>query len=125
MASMGAKDALCKIAHLSIGLEDTLAYCDEASFSAGLRKTVAFQPRVIKQNRGSSGEGIWIVKLKKGNYCRGHTEMTSKQFFGIMAPLSPSPCLHSGQIHSTKSTQPPLLRLHLGNPLPPLSVDII
>eukprot|EP00401_Gymnodinium_catenatum_P047013 CAMPEP_0117510476 /NCGR_PEP_ID=MMETSP0784-20121206/28010_1 /TAXON_ID=39447 /ORGANISM="" /LENGTH=60 /DNA_ID=CAMNT_0005306115 /DNA_START=13 /DNA_END=191 /DNA_ORIENTATION=- len=30
---------------------------------------MAFQPRVIKQNRGSSGEGIWIVKLKAGNYC--------------------------------------------------------
>ena len=30
---------------------------------------MAFQPRVIKQNRGSSGEGIWIIKLKEGNYC--------------------------------------------------------
>ena len=30
---------------------------------------MAFQPRVIKQNRGSSGEGIWIIKLKSGNYC--------------------------------------------------------
>merc|ERR1719442_70141 len=28
-----------------------------------------FQPRVIKQNRGSSGEGIWIIKLKSGDYC--------------------------------------------------------
>ena len=24
---------------------------------------------MIKQNRGSSGEGIWIIKLKAGNYC--------------------------------------------------------
>jgi len=24
---------------------------------------------VIKQNRGSAGEGIWIIKLKAGNYC--------------------------------------------------------
>merc|ERR1711972_485167 len=23
----------------------------------------------IKQNRGSSGEGIWIINLKKGDYC--------------------------------------------------------
>merc|ERR1719440_2403464 len=30
---------------------------------------MAFQPRVIKQNRGSAGEGIWIIKLKAGNYC--------------------------------------------------------
>merc|ERR1712054_581359 len=69
MEKMGAKDALCKIASLHIGLEDTLAYYDEESFAAGFRKTMAFQPRVIKQNRGSSGEGIWIIKLKAGNYC--------------------------------------------------------
>ena len=24
---------------------------------------------MIKQNRGSCGEGIWIIKLKEGNYC--------------------------------------------------------
>eukprot|EP00424_Heterocapsa_rotundata_P000095 CAMPEP_0168643372 /NCGR_PEP_ID=MMETSP0503-20121227/7599_1 /TAXON_ID=89963 /ORGANISM="Heterocapsa rotundata, Strain SCCAP K-0483" /LENGTH=52 /DNA_ID=CAMNT_0008686693 /DNA_START=1 /DNA_END=155 /DNA_ORIENTATION=+ len=52
MEKMGAKDALCKIAHLNIGLEDTLAYYDVDSFSAGFKKTMAFQPRVIKQNRG-------------------------------------------------------------------------
>jgi len=74
MEKMGAKDALCKIADLHIGLEDTLAYYDEASFAAGFRKTMAFQPRVIKQNRGSSGEGIWIIKLKEGNYCSSFGE---------------------------------------------------
>merc|ERR1740127_9778 len=30
---------------------------------------MAFQPRVVKQNRGSAGEGIWIIKLKEANYC--------------------------------------------------------
>merc|ERR1719453_3040131 len=69
MEKMGAKDALCKIADLNIGLEDTLAYYDPDEFAAGFKKTMAFQPRVIKQNRGSSGEGIWIIKLKEGNYC--------------------------------------------------------
>merc|ERR1719370_1036635 len=71
---MGAKDALYKIASMTIGLEDTLAYYDEAAFSAGFKKTMAFQPRVIKQNRGSSGEGIWIIKLKAGNYCSSFGE---------------------------------------------------
>ena len=41
-----------------------------------MRKTCAFQPRVIKQNRGSAGEGIWLVwalakdgkKVKKADY---------------------------------------------------------
>merc|ERR1719394_1420976 len=74
MEFMGAKDALCKIATLNIGLEDTLAYYDDAAFKAGFKKTMAFQPRVIKQNRGSSGEGIWIIKLKSGNYCKTYGE---------------------------------------------------
>merc|ERR1719473_1949910 len=69
MEFMGAKDALTKIATLNIGLEDTLSYYTEESFIAGFKKTMAFQPRVIKQNRGSAGEGIWIISLKAGNYC--------------------------------------------------------
>merc|ERR1711904_418132 len=32
---------------------------DGGEFAAGFKKTVKFQPRVIKQNRGSAGEGIW------------------------------------------------------------------
>merc|ERR1719216_477717 len=69
MTKMGAKDALCKIANLEIGLPDTLAYYTPEEFAAGFKKTMAFQPRVVKQNRGSSGEGIWIIHLKNGNYC--------------------------------------------------------
>merc|ERR1719380_406741 len=51
MEFMGAKDALCKIANMTIGLEDTLAYYDAKAFTEGFKKTMAFQPRVIKQNR--------------------------------------------------------------------------
>eukprot|EP00933_Yihiella_yeosuensis_P013337 TRINITY_DN12400_c0_g1_i9.p1 TRINITY_DN12400_c0_g1~~TRINITY_DN12400_c0_g1_i9.p1 ORF type:complete len:730 (-),score=214.24 TRINITY_DN12400_c0_g1_i9:297-2429(-) len=69
MEFMGAKDALCKVANLNIGLEDTLAYYTPEDFATGFKKTMAFQPRVLKQNRGSSGEGIWIIKLKANNYC--------------------------------------------------------
>ena len=71
---MGAKDSLTKIANLTIGLEDNLAYYTEAAFIDGFKRTMAFQPRVIKQNRGSSGEGIWIVKLKSANYCSSFGE---------------------------------------------------
>merc|ERR1719414_2341128 len=56
---MGAKDALCKIADLPYGLPDTLPYYTATEFEEGFKRTVAFQPRVVKQNRGSSGEGIW------------------------------------------------------------------
>eukprot|EP00933_Yihiella_yeosuensis_P028799 TRINITY_DN22610_c2_g1_i1.p1 TRINITY_DN22610_c2_g1~~TRINITY_DN22610_c2_g1_i1.p1 ORF type:complete len:698 (-),score=120.28 TRINITY_DN22610_c2_g1_i1:276-2279(-) len=74
MEFMGAKDALCKVANLNIGLEDTLAYYSPRDFEIGFKKTMAFQPRVLKQNRGSSGEGIWIIKLKAGNYCSRYGE---------------------------------------------------
>merc|ERR1719253_1497776 len=65
---MGAKDALCKIANLNCGLPDTFAYYTEQDFVDGFKKTMAYQPRVVKQNRGSSGEGIWIIKLKDVEY---------------------------------------------------------
>jgi hypothetical protein len=74
MEFMGAKDALCKVASMNIGLEDTLSFYDPDEFAAGFKKTMAFQPRVIKQNRGSSGEGIWIIKLKAANYCATYGE---------------------------------------------------
>jgi hypothetical protein len=33
---------------------------------------------VIKQNRGSAGEGIWIIKLKSGEYCKEYGERLCK-----------------------------------------------
>ena len=50
---------------LNTGLEDTLANY-RLEFAAGFKKTVTFQPRVIKQSRGSSGEGIWIINMNYG-----------------------------------------------------------
>ena len=67
MEKMGAKDALCKVAHMNISLKDTLAYYSPVEFSLGFKKTMAFQPRVISR---SFGEGIWIIKLKDGSYCK-------------------------------------------------------
>jgi len=69
MAKMGAKDALCNIREMDFGLTDTLGYYCAEDMEAGFRKTIAFQPRVVKQNRGSAGEGIWIIKLKDREYC--------------------------------------------------------
>merc|ERR1712232_121609 len=74
MEKMGAKDALTNVANMNIGLPDTLSYYDDEAFKTGFKKTMAFQPRVIKQNRGSSGEGIWIIKLKSGDYCKEYGE---------------------------------------------------
>lgn len=69
---MGAKDALCKIKHLKCGMEDTEVFYDAVSFANGFLKNIAYRPRVIKQNSGSQGEGIWICKLKSGNYCKNY-----------------------------------------------------
>merc|ERR1719375_1728104 len=60
---MGAKDALCKIAKMKCGLPDTLAYYTKEELEKGFKETCAYQPRVIKQNRGSAGEGIWLCWL--------------------------------------------------------------
>jgi hypothetical protein len=60
---MGAKDALVNIGKLNCGLMDTYAYYTNDEFISGFKKTCAFQPRVIKQNRGSAGEGIWLCWL--------------------------------------------------------------
>ena len=67
-----------KIKNLKCGLEDTEVYYDEKSFQQGFLKSIAFQPRVVKQNRGSQGEGVWIVKLKNEDaYCDTYGECTA------------------------------------------------
>ena len=53
MAIMG-----CKVAMLHIGSEDMLAYYTANAFVTGFRKSLAFQLRGIKQNRGPSCEGM-------------------------------------------------------------------
>ena len=60
---MGAKDALVHIGHLGCGLKDTLAFYSPKELEDGFKATCAYQPRVIKQNRGSAGEGIWLCWL--------------------------------------------------------------
>merc|ERR1719230_996496 len=67
---MGAKDALVQIKDLSCGLIDTAAYYTPEELEKGFKTSCAFQPRVIKQNRGSAGEGIWLCWLQNKPYCK-------------------------------------------------------
>jgi len=67
---MGAKDALVMIKDMSCGLVDTAAYYTPQELEIGFKKACAFQPRVIKQNRGSAGEGIWLCWLQGKDYCK-------------------------------------------------------
>ena len=46
--------------------------CVTVEFVAGFM--LAFQLSGIKQNRGSSGEGVWIIKRKLGNCCNSYGE---------------------------------------------------
>eukprot|EP00439_Symbiodinium_sp_Y106_P023948 s3336_g2.t3 len=82
---LGAKDTLCNWAMLNIGLEDTLAYYKVEEFAAGFKKTQAFQTCFVNQNRGSSGEGIWIIKLKAANMSCGKGLCTEDEVLDLMA----------------------------------------
>lgn len=64
MIGYGAKDALTKLAGTKLVPQDTYAYYDIAAFKANFPKTLAKGERVLKQNRGSTGEGIWRVSVE-------------------------------------------------------------
>jgi len=58
-------------------LPDTVGFYSPEDMQTEFPKTIAFQPRVVKQNRGSAGEGIWIIKLKSGEYCSTYGEKSA------------------------------------------------
>ncbi len=63
MLAYGAKDALVKLNDTDLVPADTAAYYDVASFRSAFPVSLARGERVLKQNRGSTGEGIWRVQL--------------------------------------------------------------
>lgn len=63
MVGYGAKDALTKLNDTELVPKDTYAYYDIETFKKNFPKTLAKGQRVLKQNRGSTGEGIWRVQL--------------------------------------------------------------
>lgn len=82
MIGYGAKDALTKLRNTELVPTDTLAYYEpseaerigvkwevggEHDFKKNFPKTLAKGERVLKQNRGSTGEGIWRVRLEDAN----------------------------------------------------------
>lgn len=66
MTAYGAKNALTKLTDTDLVPKDTFAYYDFQTFKDTFRKTLLSGCRVLKQNRGSTGEGIWRVELDKG-----------------------------------------------------------
>lgn len=63
MLRFGAKDALVKLATTSLVPDDTYAYYSIEAFKDTFPKSLSYGERVLKQNRGSTGEGIWRVQI--------------------------------------------------------------
>ena len=63
MMAYGAKDALVKLNDTTLVPADTAAYYDVETFHNTFPTSLSYGERVLKQNRGSTGEGIWRVRL--------------------------------------------------------------
>lgn len=63
MIGYGSKDVLSKLVSTNLVPDDTFAYYTIEAFKAQFPASLAITERVLKQNRGSTGEGIWRVKL--------------------------------------------------------------
>lgn len=66
MLSFGAKDALSKLAGSPIVPANTYAYYTVDAFKKEFPNTLSSGTRVLKQNRGSQGSGIWVVRTAPG-----------------------------------------------------------
>ncbi|MEJ5919990.1 MULTISPECIES: Cj0069 family protein [unclassified Corynebacterium] len=64
MMAYGAKDALVKLKDTDLVPTDTAAYYDVETFHNTFPTSVSYGERVLKQNRGSTGSGIWRVQLE-------------------------------------------------------------
>lgn len=62
MVAYGAKDALVKLSDTEMVPNDTYAYYDTESFREEFPNVLSTGIRVLKQNRGSTGSGIWRVE---------------------------------------------------------------
>eukprot|EP01025_Chloroclados_australasicus_P042061 TRINITY_DN447_c0_g1_i5.p1 TRINITY_DN447_c0_g1~~TRINITY_DN447_c0_g1_i5.p1 ORF type:complete len:415 (-),score=55.92 TRINITY_DN447_c0_g1_i5:1704-2948(-) len=63
METLGSKNALVHINHLSVGLNDTAAYYSMQELLNGLTINLAKGSRVLKPAKGSQGEGVWVCSL--------------------------------------------------------------
>jgi hypothetical protein len=63
MMAYGAKDALVKLNTTDLVPADTAAYYEVAEFHRNFPTSLSYGERVLKQNRGSTGSGIWRVQL--------------------------------------------------------------
>lgn len=62
MIATGAKDSLTKLRGTRFALDDTFAYYSLEELKEQFPRSLALGERVLKQNRGSTGDGIWRVE---------------------------------------------------------------
>lgn len=77
MIGYGAKDALCKLIDTPLVPDDTYAYYSLDELKQKFPQSLASGERVLKQNRGSTGEGIWRIALIDKKACGKGTPITS------------------------------------------------
>src|SRR5699024_7577060 len=94
MMAYGAKDALVKLNDTDLVPTDTAAYYDVESFHETFPKSLSYGERVLKQNRGSTGSGIWRVQLED-------TELAASVEPGTALPLdTPLKCTEAVDNHT-------------------------
>ncbi len=64
MTKFGAKDLLKKLVPLGLVPDDTHSYYTVDEFKKNFPVSLSYRTRVLKQNRGSTGEGIWRVEVE-------------------------------------------------------------
>jgi hypothetical protein len=67
MLNFGAKDALFKLRNTDLVPDDTYAYYTLEEFKDTFPTSLSYGERVLKQNRGSTGSGIWRVQIADDN----------------------------------------------------------
>lgn len=64
MINFGSKNALCKLTSTGLVPDDTYEFLEIPPFKQNFPKNLSYSERVLKQNRGSTGEGIWRVQVE-------------------------------------------------------------
>ena len=81
MIGYGAKDALVRLKDTDLVPEDTFAYYTVEQLKQQFPTAISYGVRVLKQNRGSTGEGIWRVEVvderpyQPGDTLPGNTQL--------------------------------------------------
>lgn len=78
MISYGAKSAIEKLKGTAWVPSDVATYYDFDALKANFPQTLARGVRVLKQNRGSTGEGIWRVEVLNPEYYSGEIPLDAR-----------------------------------------------